>query len=737
MKKSPGPGERVSKNAGTLPATSRESVWLFLPPLAAGVIVYLNSLGAGFVYDDNQQIVDNPWVHDLRLLPRLLTHTVWAFKTGGPVNYYRPVQMGLYNLLWTASGGNPLPFHLANLLLHLAVTAGLFFLVRRLSRSGLPAMGAALLFAVHPLNTQTVDWVACVPELTYALFGLATLALHAASWEAEAPRRRILKSLAVVLFLLALFSKETALTILVLIPLMEWLLRPARPKDRSGVSRTVRARRGLVAAVPYAVAAAAYLAIRVEVLGSLAPMRRTDLTAADAVLNAPLLLLRYLGMMAAPVKLLADRVLEPLPSFGHPAFLLSLLGVTALVLTLVWLARRAPDLVFAGALAILPILPVLYLPAVGGAAFAERYAYLPVAGFTWLVAGAVWAVAGRLSAPGRAPSVFLAVVLLIGAIGAVRTLARNPVWHDDGRLAAATLRDEPRAWQMYVILGNWHEREGRPEEAMRAYDEGLRVFPDKPQLRAADINVRLKLHRIGPEEAIRDYLPLAQAYPSLYEVQYNLGDACLKAGRPAEAEQAFRRAVALNPGGMQAREGLTLAIIAQGREPEGSGGDDTSLSPVARSRARLIQAVAAMQAGRLEEAEAMLQEALRLDPKSDRALLSLAVLESRRGDDRAAVEDCRKALALDPTLADAYEQMGVSGLRLGDLPEAIRNLEKATNLDSTDKEALSRLGVAYAQGGRPEEARKAFEKALALDAGFEKARHNLERLQELERRKDR
>jgi tetratricopeptide (TPR) repeat protein len=327
----------------------------------------------------------------------------------------------------------------------------------------------------------------------------------------------------------------------------------------------------------------------------------------------------------------------------------------------------------------------------------------------------------------------MAVIGVLAVSGAAATVARNPVWHDDARLAAATLRAEPRAWHMHVILGNYYEREGKLEKALEAYEEGLRNFPDKPQISAAVINVRLKLHRIGPDEAIRSYLPLARAYPSLYEVQFNLGDAYLKAGRPVDAEEAFRRAAEINPSGTQAREGLTLALVAQGRPPEEAGADDVSLPPAARSRALVVQAVAGLEAGRLDEAESLLRKALELDPRSHRAYLSLAVLESRRGNDTAAMDDCRKALALRPDFAAAYGQMGVSALRLGDLGEATRDLEQATRLDPRDKEGLSRLGVIYAQTGRLEEAKAAFRQALALDPGFAKARHNLSHLEELER----
>ena len=78
-------------------------------PVVAAIGVYFVTVDAEFVHDDNHQILDNPWVQELRHVPKLWTHPVWAFETSQPTNYYRPVQMTLYNLLWSAFPGRPLP----------------------------------------------------------------------------------------------------------------------------------------------------------------------------------------------------------------------------------------------------------------------------------------------------------------------------------------------------------------------------------------------------------------------------------------------------------------------------------------------------------------------------------------------------------------------------------------------------------------------------------------------------
>ena len=92
---------------------------------AAALAVYGNTLDAGFVHDDRLQIEDNPWVKQMQHLPDLVLNPVWGFRTSAPSNFYRPTQMVVYNLIWAASGGNPLLFHLANALFHAMATAAL------------------------------------------------------------------------------------------------------------------------------------------------------------------------------------------------------------------------------------------------------------------------------------------------------------------------------------------------------------------------------------------------------------------------------------------------------------------------------------------------------------------------------------------------------------------------------------------------------------------------------------
>src|ERR1700730_2747588 len=198
----------------TSPEAQREIV-TFLALSSLAFVPYANSLLNSLVYDDYFQIVENPYVHSFRYLRQIFGTTVWSFQGAqGITNYYRPLMTFGYLLCYQIAGAVPFSFHLANIVLNIVAVLLLFSLVRRLSggRVGLVAAG---LFALHPLHTESVAWVAGVTDLELAVFYLLTFLLYLRLSEPDngfAARVALYGS-----FVLALLSKEQAMTLPVLV----------------------------------------------------------------------------------------------------------------------------------------------------------------------------------------------------------------------------------------------------------------------------------------------------------------------------------------------------------------------------------------------------------------------------------------------------------------------------------------------------------------------------------------
>jgi len=178
--------------------------------------VYLPALENGFVYDDERQILHNKWITSSSFIGEILTSSVWEFDPELNVKngYYRPVMHLFYLLEYSLFGANAQAFHFINIVLHAINTVLVFCFILILQkelhyskreRFASRAFLVALLFCIHPIQSEVVNWIATVPELSYTLFSLLTLSLYFS---------RKYRFLSYIFFFLAIFSKESAITLL-------------------------------------------------------------------------------------------------------------------------------------------------------------------------------------------------------------------------------------------------------------------------------------------------------------------------------------------------------------------------------------------------------------------------------------------------------------------------------------------------------------------------------------------
>src|SRR5215831_2612731 len=136
---------------------------------------YANTLLNGFVYDDNTQVMNNPYIQNFHHLKEIFTTTVWSYVgTQGVTNYYRPIMTLGYLVCYHLFGPLAYGFHLANLVLHVAVVCAFFFVTWSLLQDRGAAFVSAAAFALHPIHSESVAWIAAVTDLELTLFYLLT-----------------------------------------------------------------------------------------------------------------------------------------------------------------------------------------------------------------------------------------------------------------------------------------------------------------------------------------------------------------------------------------------------------------------------------------------------------------------------------------------------------------------------------------------------------------------------------
>src|ERR1017187_4150098 len=199
--------QKASKSTRAVP--TNRGRWLRLWPyfllMALACGVYSNALGNGFVSDDHIELLGNPLVTGWQKIPEIFQHGIWAFTGGAASNYYRPAQTVLYLALYSVFGFDAFAFHLVLVLIHGANTLLVYSLGRRLLKSRDAALVAGIVFAVHPIHSEAVVWIAVFPDVLLTAVVLAAL-LWFVRWDA-APRRGLIAGLA-ALFFLALLIKE-------------------------------------------------------------------------------------------------------------------------------------------------------------------------------------------------------------------------------------------------------------------------------------------------------------------------------------------------------------------------------------------------------------------------------------------------------------------------------------------------------------------------------------------------
>ncbi|HAM53054.1 MAG TPA: hypothetical protein DCP92_21010, partial [Nitrospiraceae bacterium] len=398
---------------------------------------YFNALSGDFVYDDELQIVDNPWLRDIRNMPTIFSKSVWSFQPEvSTSNYYRPLMHFVYLFNYHLFGLKPWGFHLVNILFHCGVSVLVFLVIQKIlteqnvSQPSIylsPPFIAALLFASHPIHTEAVTWIAGLPDVAFTFFYLLSFYLYVRS-------KAILSGsylLSVVCFAFAVFFKEPALTLPLILFTYDFVFREGQTRLLDYVKKYLS----------YLLIGVGYLTLRILALGGFAPEKRhVTVSAYQYVINVFPLFVRYLEKLLLPINLNAFYVFHPIASLYEVEGASSLMA-TVLFMLLFPIALKKNRAVFLGLLLVtVPLVPVLYIPALGENTFTDRYLYLPSVGYVLLLA--IFLSWVRVRLPRAAKNIVIIFLMTMG-LYTVGTISRNSVWKDNSNLWSDTVRKSP------------------------------------------------------------------------------------------------------------------------------------------------------------------------------------------------------------------------------------------------------------------------------------------------------
>jgi tetratricopeptide (TPR) repeat protein len=541
--------------------------------MLATIAAYSNTFTAPFVFDDYRSITNNPTIRQL-----------WPIETplcppsNGQTVSGRPLLNLSLALNYAAGGCDVLGYHVTNLAIHLAAALLLFGIVRRTaakyagfhpaptasSDTTCIALAVAVLWAVHPLQTESVTYVVQRAESLMGFFYLLTLYCFL---RGAGPRRAVPWFAGSVLAcLLGMATKEVMVSAPVVVLLY----------DRTFLSGSFRAawrcRWGYYISLAATWLLLAWLVTRTGLLPrcfGTGPNPAYVFTPWTYLAAQPGVLMHYLRQAFWPSGLCLDYCWLAPGNVRDVIFpgvpIVGLLGVTGFALV------KKPEWGFLGAWFFLILAPTSsVLPVQGSAAFEHRM-YLPLAAVVSSVVAGACLACERLARRGVIPRAklrtaggFLAACA-VGALGTV-TFVRNATYQTSLTIWQDTVAKAPWSDRAQNNLGMTLEFLGRPKEAINHYRKSLEIRPDRID---ADSNLRMALFDLGQvDEALKDirtHLPLNT--PDA-EVHYNFGLALHERGRIEEAVACYNRALQIRPDFAETHNNLAAALAQSGRLPE-------------------------------------------------------------------------------------------------------------------------------------------------------------------------
>jgi len=666
--------------------TLRERSLLALLLCLAVGLAYSNSFEGEFLFDDYHTIVQNRYLRSLH--DTYMLHFDIGRTHGEPIGGGRTVARWTLALNYAISGLNPVSYHAVNLGIHLACVLALFGLARRTLRlsslhghytakaaTGI-AFSAALLWGLHPLNTQAVTYIIQRLESLMGLFFL--LACYGLLRGSQSKGPFLWYLAAAVSFWLGMWTKEVMATAIIVLPLYDRLFFADSWRD------LLRMRWGFYLTVLLPVLWFVWKTAGVFDAGGTGQMglQNKEITTLEYFSTQPEVIWWYLRLAFWPDPLCLDPD-WPIQTDGR-VILFAGLTMGALFLAAWWLTLRGSKAGFLGMAFFLILAPTSSLMVIPDPMFEHRM-YLPLICVVLAVVLAVWEVVSRMISSDSARLGTAVVLLLVTAVPlGVRTYLRNFDYHSRPRMWANVLDTAPHNLRAQSNLRVSHLVPKNWPAAVDYYRQQMEREPDNPA------------HH------------------------WNLAHFLIRLDRQREAIEALRRTIALNPGHVRA-EGQLAALIALDRPWEA----EWRFRRVIEEDHRLVQPridfghmLLAQQ--RFDEATEQFDRALRLHPKSAQAAAGLGDAHLALGDYGEAAAAYERTLRIDNEQWGTAEKLG--WLVAAGVPAPNTTPEDALiwtdeilfHTASTNYRALDLRAAILYRLGRTEEAIDTAETALAI-----------------------
>lgn len=469
--------------------------FVLLVLVVAGFFVYANSLPNKLFWDDHDGIVNNVYIKDWSYFPKYFSENLIA-GSGQISNYWRPLLLVSFAADYHFFALNPVIYHLTNLFWHIISAWLIFLLFYRLSKKHWLSFWPALLFLVHPLQTEAVTYVSGRADPMSAAFVLLSLLAYVLFRHKQS---RVFLAVSLVSFLGSLLIKEQSIMLPALIFLIEFFFF----FDKKNWQKSLKI------FLPFVLISGAYFLLRVFVLNFNDLLSGVDYVGAydnsliTRLLTFTYVFLKYLQLLFVPLNLHMAYEVNPVTSI----FSWSVAGFVLVVSGFIYLVKKYWQedklLVFGLAWFLILLLPRTNIISINRPLY-EHWLYLPMAGF-WLV------IILSIEKIKINKKISLAVLILFICFFSFLTVRRNLDWREPITFYQKNLKYTPNSYIQHNNLGMAYAEAGQTEAAIKEYKTAIAI---------ADI------------------------YP---QVHYNLGNALVAVNKLDEAEAEYYKSIKISP----------------------------------------------------------------------------------------------------------------------------------------------------------------------------------------------
>lgn len=589
--------------------------------LLTTLVIYMPALNGGLLWDDDRHIPGLPFqsAHGLYL--------IWSEP--GATQQYFPLLHSAFWLEYKLWGDSVFGYHLVTLLWHMLAVVLVYLILTKLKIPG--ALLASAIFAVHPVMVESVAWIAEQKNTLSLVFYLAALLAYL---DFDKSRRQIHYLLSLGMFVCALLSKTTAVTLVPAILIIIWWQRGTISLNRDFVPLLPF----LALGIPLGLVASW---IERTFLGTVGPSNALSFT--DRFLVAGRAVWFYLGKLVWPsglIPIYPRWAIDP-SLWWQWAFPLAALALTAaLAFATKW--SRAP-------LAAWLFFCATLFPVIGffnGSYFqlscvADHFAYVASLGIIALAAAGITLFLDRLPRTPRLITGTLCVLVI--AVLAILTMRQSRVYRDAITFYETTIDRNPNCWIAHYNLGSVLFNSGEHQKAIEHTNEALRL---KPDYAPAEYNLATFMANTGrPEDANVHFENALRLHPDYFKAEVDFGTLLLRQRRTDDAIAHFQKALELKPNDPAALNNLAVALLTAGRTSEAIEKFEYALQfDPENLKARHNLGMLLEKSGKIAEAIEQFQIELRLDPKNVNAYSSIAEALAVAGRSQEALQAAQKAI---------------------------------------------------------------------------------------------